>query len=49
MRNRLFATTFSVNRPQRKLVTYYLTCYDKQAQIMSQENLPDEGIQMGGM
>lgn len=27
----------------------YLTCYDKQAQTMSQENLPDEGIQMGGM
>ncbi len=27
----------------------YLTCYDKQAQTMSQDNLPDEGIQMGGM
>ena len=30
MRNRLFATTFSVNRPQRKLVTYYCYCYVKQ-------------------
>ena len=27
----------------------YLTCYDKQAQTMSQENLPCEGMQMGGM
>ena len=49
MKNWLFATTFSINRSQRKLVTYYLTCYDKQAQTMSQENLPAEGIQMGGM
>ena len=27
----------------------YLTCYDKQAQTMSQENLSNEGIQIGGM
>ena len=27
----------------------YLTCYGKQAQTMSQENLSNEGIQIGGM
>ncbi len=30
MKNWLFATTFSINRSQRKLVTYYCYCYIRQ-------------------
>ena len=48
MRNRLFATTFSVNRPQRKLVTYYLTCFDKHVQELNQSGR-EQTVQMGGM
>ena len=49
MKNIVTPTLFGHPPLTVKLVTYYLTCYDKQAQTMSQENLPDEGIQMGGM
>ena len=29
MKNELFAIPFSSSRPQRKLVTYYLYCYQR--------------------
>ena len=49
MKNELFAIPFSSSRPQRKLVTYYLTCFDLdvQRQSMAQEEAPH--MDMGGM
>lgn len=48
MKNWLFATTFSINRSQRKLVTYYLTFYDKQAQAQYMV-AQDQGNSMQGL
>ena len=49
MKNELFAIPFSSSRPQRKLVTYYLTAYDLdvQRQNMAQKEVPH--MEIGGM
>ena len=48
MKNSLLATTFSFNSQQRKLVTYYLTCFDKHVQELNQSG-QEQTVQMGGM
>ena len=49
MKNELFAIPFSSSRPQRKLVTYYLTCFDLDVQRQNMAQSSDLDMTMGGM
>ena len=49
MKNELFAIPFSSSRPQRKLVTYYLTCFDLDVQRQNMEQSTGPDMTMGGL